>query len=268
MALPVAIQLFTVKPNMENDPRGTLKALKEMGYDGIEPCYGTHGMDTDEFVSLCNELGLTIISAHVGAGDLVHETDTTLELYKKMGTSYLVIPALWGDYAMDGEKHDEVIQLLKDVAPKYKENGIQLCYHNHDWEFQKKDGEFLLDRFLNNFENGEVIPQIDTCWATIGCGNAAEYMKKYSEKCPVLHIKDFYCKGSYLPDPDHTGEKKPDSFELRPIGYGRNDIHDILDTALETGVKWVIVEQDTPAFDKDPLECARLSRQWLKDIGW
>ena len=267
MALPVALQLFTVKEQINADPEKVLREIKEMGYDGIELCAGTPDMDPDRLIDLCKELELPIISAHVGAGEMVFETDTTLELYKRMGVSYLTMPALWGDYAMDGEKHDEMIALLKEKSPLFKENGIQLCYHNHDWEFKKKDGEFLLDRFFNSFEGDEVLPQIDTCWAAIGCGDPLGYVRKYFGKCPTLHIKDFYCKGSYVPDPDHTGEKKPDGFELRPIGYGRQDMCAILDLAEEMGTKWLIVEQDVPALGKDPVECARLSRQWLKDMG-
>ena len=267
MALPVAIQLFSVKEQINADPKNVLREIREMGYDGIELCAGTPDMDADELCALCKELGLTIISAHVGAGEIAHETETTLELYKKLGASYVTIPALWGDYAMDGEKHGEMIALLKEKSPLYKENGIQICYHNHEWEFKRENGEFLLDRFLNSFENGEVLPQIDTCWAAVGCGDALGYVKKYSGKCPTLHIKDFYCNGSYIPAPDHTGEGKPEGFELRPIGYGRQDMPAIIDLAKEIGTKWLIVEQDAPSLGKDPLECARLSRQWLKDIG-
>ena len=267
MALPVAIQLFSVKNLVNEDPVNVLKKIKEIGYEGIELCAGTPDMDPDELIALCKELDLTIISAHVGAGEIVFETENTLELYKKLGVSYVTMPALWGDYAMDGEKHDEMISLLKEKSHLYKENGIQICYHNHEWEFKKKDGEFLLDRFFNSFENGEVLPQIDTCWAAIGCGDALGYVKKYSGKCPTLHIKDFYCKGSYVPDPDHTGEEKPEGFELRPVGYGRQDMPAIMDLANEIGTKWLIVEQDAPSLGKDALECARLSRQWLKDMG-
>lgn len=267
MALPVAIQLFTVKQQINDEPRKILTSIKEMGYDGIELCAGTPQMDTDELIALCKDLGLTIISAHVGAGEMVFETETTLELYKKLGVSYITIPALWGDYAMDGEKHEEMIGLLKEKSPLFKENGMQICYHNHEWEFKKKDGEFLLDRFLNFFDGGEVLPQIDTCWAAVGCGDALGYVRKYAGKCPTLHIKDFYCKGSYIPDEDRTGEGKPEGFELRPIGYGRQDMPAIIDLAEEIGTKWLIVEQDTPSLGKEPLECARLSRQWLKDLG-
>ena len=36
MGLPIAIQLFSVRDTMSEDVQGTLTALKEMGYDGVE----------------------------------------------------------------------------------------------------------------------------------------------------------------------------------------------------------------------------------------
>ena len=33
---PIALQLYTVREDMKNDFEGTLKKVKEMGYDGVE----------------------------------------------------------------------------------------------------------------------------------------------------------------------------------------------------------------------------------------
>lgn len=36
MKFPIGIQLFSVRDEMTADPEGTLKQIKEMGYDGVE----------------------------------------------------------------------------------------------------------------------------------------------------------------------------------------------------------------------------------------
>ena len=36
MSLPVAIQVYSVRKEAEADLRGTLTALRDMGYDGVE----------------------------------------------------------------------------------------------------------------------------------------------------------------------------------------------------------------------------------------
>ena len=36
MGFPTALQLYSVRGDMENDFYGTLKKVKDMGYDGVE----------------------------------------------------------------------------------------------------------------------------------------------------------------------------------------------------------------------------------------
>ena len=36
MRLPIAVQLYSLRESMQNDAEGTLIALKNMGYDGVE----------------------------------------------------------------------------------------------------------------------------------------------------------------------------------------------------------------------------------------
>ncbi len=264
MNLPIALQLFTVRDRIENDVEGTLRKIKNLGYDGIEVCNGSYGMDPLEFKALCDNIGLEIISAHVGAGSIINETEETLDLYKKLGVSYIAIPALWGDYAYGESQHDEMMRKLNIISGTFKENGIQVLFHNHMWEF-KKDGEnYILDNILSTFGNDNLLPEIDVCWATVGHGNASDYMKKYDSRCPVVHLKDFYCKGDH--EFSKNNYREPAEFALRPVGYGRVDMIEVLDTAEAIGAKWLIVEQDTPAFGLSDIECAALSINWIKTV--
>ena len=61
-------------------------------------------------------------------------------------------------------------------------------------------------------------------------------------------------------------EEKSDGPALgfRPVGYGKQDFPAILAASEAAGAKWVIVEQDEPALDKTPLECAQMSVKYLK----
>lgn len=266
MALPVALQLFTVRERMAIDIEGTLRAVKAMGYSGIEVCNGSYGMDPDEFKALCDSIGLRIISAHVGTGDIIDDTEKTLEFYKKLGVSYLAIAAFWGDYQYKKAGYDEMIKRLDRAGAYFKENGIQILYHNHEWEFKKVDGEYELDLILKDVNDDNLLPQIDVCWATVGHLDAPDYMRRYNGRCPLVHLKDFYCEGDY--SYENHAYKRPETLRLRPVGYGRIDMPAVLDTAKEIGAEWVIVEQDVPAFGLGELENAALSREWLKTIGW
>ena len=55
MALPVAVQVYSVRDSAERDLASTLKQIKEMGYDGVEFA-GLYGLSPDYVKGLC-EIG-------------------------------------------------------------------------------------------------------------------------------------------------------------------------------------------------------------------
>ena len=64
MSLPVAVQVYSVRDAAAKDLRGTLKAIKEMGYDGVEFA-GLYGYAPADIKRMCEEIGLVPVSAHV-----------------------------------------------------------------------------------------------------------------------------------------------------------------------------------------------------------
>ena len=44
------------------------------------------------------------------------------------------------------------------------------------------------------------------------------------------------------------------------------DFKAILASAEKAGASWVVVEQDNPSMDKTPLECAKMSIEYLNGI--
>lgn len=266
MALPVALQLFSVRDEIECDLEGTLRKIKEIGYDGIETCYGSYGMDPAEFRALCNGIGLKIISNHLGTDAIIKETEESLEFYKKLGVPYVAISGFWGDYRYGEKDYTYMIKELDRCSAIFKENGIQVLYHNHDWEFIKHDGKYALDCIFADTTDDNLLPQIDVCWATVGHGNGADYLRRYKGRCPLVHLKDFYTKEPVVFE--ENGYTRPKDFEFRPIGYGRVDMVDVLIASEEIGAEWVIVEQDTSSLSRTPLECAEISRNWLRTLGW
>ena len=91
--LPIAIQLYTVRDQAAADFEGTLRAIKAMGYEGVEFA-GLHGKTAAEVKALCAEIGLTPISAHVPYYDMVADPKGVLSDYAEIGCEYVAIPYL------------------------------------------------------------------------------------------------------------------------------------------------------------------------------
>ena len=127
---PIALQLYSVRDDMVADFEGTIKKVKEMGYDGVEFA-GLFGKTADEVKVICAENDIVPISAHVPFVDMINNPDI-IKIYKEIGCKYVVIPYLTEEYRPGQEKFQEVIDGAKMLAEKAKEAGLTLCYHNHD----------------------------------------------------------------------------------------------------------------------------------------
>ena len=59
-----------------------------------------------------------------------------------------------------------------------------------------------------------------------------------------------------------------EAFGFRPVGYGVQNMPAILDASVKAGAEWVVVEQDSPAPGDTPINSVKLSREYLKTLGW
>lgn len=267
--LPVALQLYSVRNAMKEDVEATLKAVSEMGYDGVEFA-GLHGKSADEMKALCEKYSLTPISAHVSYNDML-EDENLISVYAKIGCRFIAIPSLRKTHLAGGENYAECLENIKKLSAKAKKYGITLLYHNHDFEFEKECGEYKLDRLYADLSADVLKTQLDTCWVNVGGENPSEYLLRYTGRAPVVHIKDFVGQKTdnmygLISEKDAKEEAKTEEFDFRPVGYGVQDVKSIVDAAVAAGAEWVVVEQDRPSLDNSELECAKMSIDTLKQI--
>lgn len=266
---PIALQLYSVRDDMENDFLGTLKKVKKMGYDGVEFA-GLYGHTAEEVKKMVEDADLTPISAHVPFADMKNNPEL-LEEYAFIGCKYVVIPHLGDEYRPGREKYDEFKEDVKKLGKKARSLGMSLGYHNHDFEFEKLGGEYILDIMYKDSAPEDLMTQLDTCWVNVGGVDPADYIRKYNGRVEIIHLKDFVGQKSenmygLIGVDDGKGKGKSEEFELRPVGYGVQNFPEILKAAEDVGAKWVVVEQDSPSMGKTPLECAEMSINYLKSL--
>ena len=263
----IALQVYSVRRELEKDFYGTLRAVKEIGYSGVEFA-GLYGNDPKEVKAFCEEVGLVPLSAHVPFQALMADMDGTIACYKELGVQYVVIPYLTEELRPGQPGFQSVIDGMKLIGAKLKEVGLVQQYHNHDFEFVKLDGEYALDVLYREIGPDLLQTQIDTCWVNVGGENPAEYLRKYAGRTPTVHLKDFVGSKSenmYGLIGLAGSEAKADenAFQLRPVGKGKQDFPAIVAAGDECGAEWYIVEQDEPSLGLTPLECAKTSFEYL-----
>ena len=269
--LPIGIQLYSVRDAMDADFAGTLKELKKMGYDAVEFA-GLFNHTAEQVKAMCDEAGLIPISAHVGRGVIMQDVEKVVGDYAKIGCKYMAIPSASADKELPGAPgYEEFLADIRTISAECKKYGMKLLYHNHDFEFVKIDGKNKLDILYADTTPDELCTQIDTCWAKVGGEDPAKYVLKYSGRAPLVHIKDFVgSKSAKMYDLIDGGEVKEEEpvarFELRPVGYGIQDVLSIFKASEAAGAEMLIVEEDSPALGRTSMECAKLSIDYIKTI--
>lgn len=249
--LPIALQLYSVRNAAEANLEATLREVKAMGYQGVELA-GFCGKTPQEFAEFLKENGLVAVSAHVGFDDMRNDMAKVIADYKAIGCEYIAIPGIAPADRLETENGNKTIEDIRRLTKAANESGLTMCYHNHDFEFIKINGEYAFDLLYS--EIPELKVEQDSCWVSVSGESPVEYLKKYSGRTPLLHLKDY------------VGSKAEGNLELRPNGYGVQDFKAMIETAENTGVQWLIVEQDDPSMDKTELECAKLSIDYLKEV--
>ena len=271
MAKPVALQLYSLRDECKAYFEGTLKKVKEMGYQGVEFA-GLHGRTPEDVKKMCEDNGLVPISAHVSYQEMMTDPKGVLSQYATIGCKFVVIPYLTPEYRPGNEKFGEIIENAKMLGAVANELGMTLLYHNHDFEFVTLNGKYALDILYEEVSADLLQTELDVCWVNVGGENPVSYVRKYTGRAPVVHLKDFYGEKSddmyELIGIDKKAPKRPGNFEFRPVGYGMQSFYDILKAAEDAGATWVVVEQDNPSMGLTPVECAEMSRNYLKTLGY
>jgi len=245
----VALQLYTVRDFATKDLTGTLAQVKAMGYDAVELA-GTYDLPTAVFKKHLDDAGLEAISAHVPITAFETDAEGTVATYKALGCKLISIPWLPMEALPGGKDFDKTMATIKKAAALCKHHGLQLGYHNHEFEFETLPcGNFILDALFEATTQDNLQAQIDTGWVLAAGHDPSQYVKKYAGRCPSVHLKDIV--------------KVNNKFEDRPVGQGTQDIPSVIKAAQEAGASIFVVELDE-AVNITSLEAAKQSREYLK----
>ncbi|HEX73391.1 MAG TPA: sugar phosphate isomerase/epimerase [Candidatus Hydrogenedentes bacterium] len=249
--LPFALQLYSVRDHLERDSEGALAKVKAMGYDHVEIA-GTSGKSADEYKAMLDRIGLNPISMHVGYDALTGNLDAVIADLRTFGLHFAVVPWLGPPFCPDKAGWIAAAEAMDAAGARLREEGIRLCYHNHAHEFERIDGEYILDLIFNHTKPENLASQLDTCWAHVGGANPLTMMQKYCGRVPLLHIKDY------------TGTRDAEGrVTFVEVGCGCMNWDPIFDAAASCGVEWLIVEQDES--QGDSLESAAISARFMAE---
>ncbi len=243
MSLPIGLQLYTVRDLLTGDQLGdTCKKLADIGYTHAE--VGPFSGHTTEAVTKASrDAGLTVVGSHEGS--LIEDSaDDTLKMLADLGIKHAVQP-----YLTEEHRTAEGYKKVADKLGKLRHDDIAILYHNHEWEFDKLDGDRTGYDVL--IMETPVAVELDTCWVSVAGHDPVQLMKSLQDRLHLIHVKD--C---------NDFEKKT----LCELGDGKVPVKDIVAAAPSCGVECLIVEQDGDWMNNDPMASVKKSYDYLKSI--
>jgi sugar phosphate isomerase/epimerase len=200
LGFPIGCQTWPVRQTIGKDLDGTLKELAGWGFERIEMCspagYARFGfgplaqMQPAALRDRIHAAGLGCASCHFGFTELRDHLDERLAFAKELGLRQMII-ATFGvpkDAKMTDWMH--AVDEANKLGERTQKEGIQLGFHNHDFEFQKIDGELIYDKLMGAFDPKFVKMQFQVSVISLGY-RAADYFEKYPGRFISIHLQDW-----------------------------------------------------------------------------
>jgi sugar phosphate isomerase/epimerase len=256
------LQLYTVRAAMEKDPAGTLAQLAKIGYNSVEGATYTgsqkfYGMAPKEFAALLKKNGMIMPSSHYRLGEeqtngaptkgtMLHEWDRAVDDAAAAGVKYMVCAYLSESERGGLDHYKYVADQLNKAGERCQKAGLQLCYHNHDFEFKAQDNQLPYDLLLAT-DKKLVQMELDLYWVTKAGKDPLDLFKQHPGRFPRWHMKDL--------------DKTPKQF-FTEVGNGSIDFKRIFAQAQLAGLQYFFVEQDiTPG---SPFDSVSKSMAYIK----
>lgn len=245
----IALQLYTVRDQLEQDFEGTLKKVRDIGYTHVEWA-GFHSRSAADAKKAMDKAGLQATSAHCPLERLESDLDAAIEEAKVLEIKYLVVPYLADERRATEADWLACARAMDKAGEGCRSKGIQLCYHNHSFEFVTLGQRNALDLIYDETGKDNLHAELDTYWVKHGGSEPLDYINRLQGRCPIIHLKDM-------------ADDEARSFAA--VGTGILDFPAIFAAGEQAGAVWAIVEQDV--CPGDPFDAIATSLENLRKMN-
>jgi sugar phosphate isomerase/epimerase len=248
--LPLALQMYTVRDDAARDFAGTMRKVAEIGYAGVELA-GRGDLSVRALRDVLNDTGLRVCGSHIGLDLLENNLAQVVAENLELGNSHIVVPHLGEDRRQGSAGYKKTAAQLNEIGETLRTSGLTLAYHNHAFEFEvQDDGRIGEDILLEETDPMLVQAEVDTYWVLVGGQDPVAFVQKHAGRIPLLHLKD----------------RDTTDGSFAELGTGDLPLDALVAAAHESGVEWLIVEQDV--CKRPPLEAVTLSYNNMKAKGY
>jgi len=235
-SIPVGLELYSVRDELKRDPEGTVRAVAQMGYAGVEfyaPYFDWTEQQTKQMRKLLDDLGIRCFSTHnneeyLQAQNIQKARDRNLIL----GSKYVVQASSKPQTSLDGWK--TVAAGLNAAAEQLELTGLKAGYHNHQPEFTPIEGRRPIE-ILAKETKPSVMLQLDIGTCLEAGSDPVAWIRANPGRIRSMHCKD------WSPDPAK-------GYSVL-FGEGAADFNNIFAAGENGGgVEYYLIEQEGSRF--------------------
>jgi sugar phosphate isomerase/epimerase len=226
-AANVGLQLYTLRDMMAVSVPATLKLVAAVGYKELEFA-GYYEHKPSEIKALLNGEGLSAPSAHIPLTEFDQGVNKVIDHALAVGHKYIVIPYLTEEQRGTGiDVYKKLAQKCNVIGEACNKVGLKLAYHNHDFEFEMRDGQLPYDVLLNETDKNLLAMEMDLYWMVKAKQDPLAYFKQHPGRFKLWHVKDMDEAGNFA-----------------DVGTGTIDFKPIFAQSALSGVEHRFVERD------------------------
>jgi len=242
-SIPVGLELYSVRNELKKDPEATVRAVAQMGYQGVEfyaPYFEWAESQTKQMRKLLDDLGIRCFSTHNESSYLSQEKiGRTRDMNLILGSKYIVMASSDPKPGLDGWK--TVADSLNFAADQLESSGLKAGYHNHQREFTPVENQRPIELLAKNTKPS-VMLQLDVGTCLEAGSDPVAWIRANPGRIRSLHLKD------WSPDPAK-------GYQVL-FGEGAGDWKNIFAAAESTGgAEYYLIEQEGSRYSE--LDTAR-----------
>jgi len=241
----VGIQTYTLRFLAEQDPLAMFKMIKSAGYDYVE----LNGQNFEQqsiadLKDMVDDTGLYAPSSHISLDALRGDLSPLLGIAKTFDMKYLIVPYI-ADNARSYDDWKSHAALMNAKGKDLASEGIQLAYHNHQFEFDDLgNGTNAMDIILGDCDPENLAMQIDLFWTFLADADIPKLFKGNPGRFKLCHIKDM---GPNKADFANASYEKLNSELMLNVGEGIIPFEKYFALNDVSGMEYFIAEHDNPS---------------------
>ncbi|MFV0254880.1 MAG: aldo/keto reductase [Erysipelotrichaceae bacterium] len=251
----IALQLYSVRKELEKDMSGTLKRIANMGYKYVQ-LDGFRGNNMWEFREELEKNNLQVVGIHFKHSRFWNDIEGIIR-----ESLIFNCKNIYDKYIDEEDQNTEGYRSTKKQLLKVNNLLTPLNFHiglhNPEYDFNAKvDGLNCMDYICKPEDGGFIYPELDTYWIYVAGHNPNEYINKYKGKIDIIHCKDI----------DPNINKMDLTNNLVPCGRGAIDFKELIRVGEEAEINYYVIEQDVDS-SQDIMKSIEESLIYLQRIG-